>query len=626
MSDLFSIGSSALLSYRRALDTIGHNVANVDTVGYSRQQVTLSTRTPTATGQGVYGNGVYASTVTRSASDLVQQRLVSGASQVGYFQMQSELAVRLDSLLSDSSLSVGAGLDGFFTAVEAVAADPTSTAARQSLLAAGEDFVRRIGTLSHQFQALDGELAFEFESAVASTNGLSSQIADLNEQIALATGRSGGNPPNDLLDQRDELIRTLAGELDIRTVMSDTGELNVFAQSGQALVLGAQAYSLTVVDDPLGGSPPQLGIETQGGVVNISNQVGGGRLGGILAASDGLSATRGQLTQLALGITEQFNAVHAQGMTPDGQAGGTVFSSASIGVQAHAANSGGAGLTVSVADPGNLPGHDPELRFDGSQWLRLDGGTAVALSGAGTADDPLMIDGLSVVVGGTPAANDRFRVDLGSALGAVRMQLSDPDGIAAAGALNVEASATNTGTLAVDQVTAEQGDAAGFGAAASLVFTAPDQVSIDGGAAVPYDAQTGVLVNGTRLTFTGTPAVGDRFDLSPTGAGSADNRAAQALADLAGSSWMRDGLDRPADAAARLVSTVGNHAATAEAAYAGAQTIQSADLAEQDAISGVNLDEEAANLMRFEQAYQAAAQVLSVASGLFDTLLSAVRR
>lgn len=626
MSDLFSIGSSALLSYRRALDTIGHNVANVDTPGYSRQRVELATRTTTATGQGVFGNGVYASTVTRSASDLVQQRLVSGASQVGYFEVQSELAVRLDSLLSDNSLSVGAGLDDFFTAVEAVAADPASTAARQWLLSAGEDFARRIGTLSNQFDTIEGELAFEFESAVASANGLASRIADLNQEIALATGRSGGNPPNDLLDQRDELVRALAGELDIRTVVADTGELSVFSQSGQALVLGVNAYELSVVDDPLGGRMPQLGVETQGGVVNISNQVSGGRLGGILASSDVLATTRGQVAQLAIGVTEQFNALHASGVTPDGQPGGLVFNTASIDVLAHTGNSGSAELSVSVTDPGDLPDGDPILRFDGAQWLRVDGGETVALGGAGTTDDPLIIDGLAVVVGGTPAANDRFRLDLSGALSDVGMALSDPDGIAAAGAVVVEAGTGNTGTIALAAVTAEQADNPSFGTAASLVFTAPDQVSIDGAAPVAYDAQAGVLVNGTRLTFTGTPAAGDRFDLTPTGAGSADNRAAQALSDLAGSSWMRDGLDRPADAAARLVSTVGNTAAAAEAAYAGAQSIQSADLAERDAISGVNLDEEAANLMRFEQAYQAAAQVLSVASGLFDTLLSAVRR
>ncbi|WP_348671869.1 flagellar hook-associated protein FlgK [uncultured Abyssibacter sp.] len=626
MSDLFSIGSSALLSYRRALDTIGHNVANVDTAGYSRQRVELATSTPTTTGQGVFGNGVYAATVTRSASDLVQQRLVSGASQVGYFEVQSELAVRLDSLLSDTSLSVGTGLDDFFTAVEAVAADPTSTAARQSLLSAGEDFTRRIGTLSNQFDTIEGELAFEFESAVASANGLASQIANLNKEIALATGRSGGNPPNDLLDQRDELVRSLAGELDIRTVVSDTGELNVFSQSGQALVLGINAYELSVVDDPLGGGVPQLAIETQGGAVNISNQVGGGRLGGILASADVLATTRGQVAQLAIGVTEQFNALHASGVTPDGQPGGLVFTAASIDVLAHTGNSGSAELAVSVADPGDLPDGDPVLRFDGTQWLRVDGGETVALGGAGTTDDPLVIDGLSVVVSGTPAANDRFRLDLSGALSDVGMALSDPDGIAAAGAVVVEADTGNTGTIALAAVAAEQADDPNFGAAASIVFTAADQVSIDGAAPEAYDAQTGILVNGTRLTFTGTPAAGDRFDLTPTGAGSADNRAAQALSDLASSSWMRGGLDRPADAAARLVSTVGNTAAAAEAAYAGAQSIQSADLAERDAISGVNLDEEAANLMRFEQAYQAAAQVLSVASGLFDTLLSAVRR
>ena len=626
MTDLFSIGSSALLSYRRALDTVGHNVANVDTPGYSRQRVELSTRTPTPSGQGVYGNGVYANTVVRNASDLVQQRLIGDASQVGYFSMQTQVANRLDGLLSDETLSVGSGLDQFFTAAEDLAADPSSTAARQSLLAAGQDLTRRVGSLAYQFDALERDLGLEMNTAVAAANDLSTEIATLNEQITLAMGRSGGQPPNDLLDTRDELVRNLATQLDIRTVAADSGELNVFAQSGQALVLGANAYALTAVDDPMGSLVPQLGVETQGGIVNISRQVGGGEIGGILATADLLDETRGQVAQLALGVSEQFNAVHAGGVTPSGLAGGHVFTAASIDVTGHVANTGSATFAVSVTDPGNLPGTDPELRYDGAQWLRVDGGNAVPLTGTGSVADPIQLDGLELVLGGAPAANDRFRVGMGDALDDFGMALRDPGGLAAAGAVVVEVPTGNTGTLTLEQYAVEDATAAGYGSAATLSFPAANQVSIDGGPAVAYDAQAGVLVNGLRLQFTGTPQAGDQVQLRATGAGSSDNRTAQALAGLAGNSFLGDGSERPAEASARLISTLGNAAATAEAGYSGALTIQSADMADRDAQSGVNLDEEAANLMRFEQAYQAAAQVMSVASTLFDTLLSAVRR
>ena len=215
---------------------------------------------------------------------------------------------------------------------------------------------------------------------------------------------------------------------------------------------------------------------------------------------------------------------------------------------------------------------------------------------------------------------------MGDALDDFGMALRDPSGLAAAGAVVVEVPTGNTGTLTLEQYAVEDTTAAGYGSAATLSFPAANQVSIDGGPAVAYDAQAGVLVNGLRLQFTGTPQAGDQVQLSATGAGSSDNRTAQALAGLAGNSFLGDGSERPAEASARLISTLGNAAATAEAGYSGALTIQSADMADRDAQSGVNLDEEAANLMRFEQAYQAAAQVMSVASTLFDTLLSAVRR
>ncbi|MEN8821791.1 MAG: flagellar hook-associated protein FlgK [Abyssibacter sp.] len=626
MTDLFSIGSSALLSYRRALDTVGHNVANVDTPGYSRQRVELSTRTPTPSGQGVYGNGVYANTVVRNASDLVQQRLIGDASQVGYFSMQTEVANRLDGLLSDDSLSVGTGLDQFFTAAETLAADPNSTAARQSLLAAGQDLTRRVGSLAYQFDTLERDLGFEMTAAIGSANDLSAEIATLNEQITLAMGRSGGQPPNDLLDTRDELVRNLAGQLDIRTVATESGELNVFAQSGQALVLGVNAYALTAVDDPLGSLVPQVGVETDGGVVNISRQVGGGQIGGILATTDLLADTRGQVAQLALGVSEQFNALHATGVTPTGQPGGQVFTAAAIDVSSHVANTGSASLAVSVTAAGNVPANDPELRFDGTQWLRVDGGATVALTGSGAAGDPIELDGLSIVVSGTPATNDRFRVGIGDALDDFGMALSDPAGLATAGAVVVEAASANTGTLMLEGYAVDDASVPGYGTAATLSFPSSSQVSIDGGPAVAYDPAAGVLVNGLRLQFSGAPQAGNVIELSATGGGSADNRTAQAFAGLAGSSFLGNGSEAPAEAAARLISTLGNAAATAEAGYSGALTIQSADLADRDAQSGVNLDEEAANLMRFEQAYQAAAQVMSVASTLFETLLSAVRR
>lgn len=542
MSDLFGIGASALNSYRRALDTIGHNVANANTPGYSRQRVELATRPPTGAGNGVFGNGVAAVDVTRQFDQLAQARIVGETSTAASYRAQASTLARIDSLLSDPATGPAAAMNRLFSSVEAVAADPTSTATRQQLLADAQDFAARSRTAAARLDTLTDEVGFEIAASVATINDTTSRIAALNVQIAQLSASSGGHPPNDLLDQRDQLVTQLAGEIGVRTVDGTDGRLNVFATSGQALVLDSSAYGLeTRATAP--GRLPDITVATTGGAVAITRQVGDGRLGGLLQAGASIDSARGQLTQLVVGLTEQVNQVHAQGEDANGNPGGALFAPAAVAGAPATANTGTASLTVSIADPAGLPTPDPELRFNGTAWTRRAAdGSETAVAGSGSAADPLQIDGLRVVVGGAAAAGDRFTLRMGDTLGATRVAITQPSAIAAA---------------------------------------AP-------------------------------------------GTGGGDNTNANALADLARSGWMNG--DRPADRMAALTANVGSASRSAEAALAGSEALLAADTAERDAVSGVNLDEEAANLLRYEQAYQAAAQVMSVASDVFDTLLAAVRR
>lgn len=546
MSDLLSTGVSALLAYRRALDTAGHNIANVNTPGYTRQRVELSARLGGPSGDGYIGSGVDSSTTRRITDSFIGQRIVTDTSAYARSETLEGIANTLDTWLSDSTTGLSQPLNGFFENLNTLAANPASSAARQSALAGADALATRLRSLQGSLDGLQTELNGRVRQDVGDINQAAQAIADLNQRIAQARGAAGGQPPNDLLDQRDQLIQELAGKIGISTVEADDGAINVFAGSGQALVLGQQANVLGVADDAYGSG----GVQITFNGANVTSQIGGGSLGGLLdARREVLDPAQARLGRLAVGLVESFNTQNALGVDATGQAGGNFFSPVSGSALPARTNAGNAQIDVGFGDVSQLSGEDYELSFDGANWTlrNASSGAGVALSGSGTAADPFTAEGLSLTVSGTASAGDRFLIrPTADAAGQVRVAITDPARIATAAA----------------------------GSAAN----------------------------------------------------SSDNTNVRALAGLSTQGLFDGGRNTLGTASSELVSRVGNQAQQAGVARAAQENLLAQSQASRDSVSGVSLDEEASDLVRFQQAYQAAAQVIAVADTVFQSLLEAARR
>jgi flagellar hook-associated protein 1 FlgK len=647
-SELLNIGTSALLSYQRALDTTGHNIANVNTPGYSRQQVQLSARMPQGTADGFLGTGVDVSTILRSYDQFATGDLRTTTASSGELDTLSSLAGALDNLLSDQNSGLSPALGSFFDAVQGAANDPTSLAARQVMLSEGDSLAQRFQVLDQWMQDDRNSLAAQMQSEVQDVNQLAGSIADLNRQIIEASSRSNGQPPNDLLDQRDQLVLQLSGKVAVTTVPQADGSLNVFIGKGQSLVLGSAASQVGV--QPRTDDPGQVDI-TLGAAgspaVTITNFVSGGTLGGILRyRNEILDPAINELGRLAVEFGTYMNDQHHAGITLAGAAGQDLFSVAPPAVFPASGNSGS--ITVGFDDVSKLTVSDYRLQYDGSSWnlTRLDSGQSVPMSGSGSAADPFVADGLRITVGAGAAAGDNYVLrPVRAAAGSINTLVSDARDLALASPVRTAAAVTNTGTGQISAGTVTDSNNPAFQSVpgqlsppVTIRFTSPtsyevvDQSTssvIDTGS---YDPAAGADVfptasgtdYGYRVTLSGNPAAGDTFNVGFNTNGVGDNRNALAMAGMQSTRLVNGGTASFNDAYGMLVANTGTRAHQAQTSSQVQQGLlqQAQDAWSQK--SGVNLDEEAANLLRFQQAYQAAARVISVSDQVFNTLLNAV--
>lgn len=546
MADLLNTGISALLGYRKALDTAGHNIANVSTEGYTRQRVEFVSRLGGPQGDGYIGAGVSTSTVKRITDAFVGARIVADTSAYARAQSFEGVVGQLDTWLSDATTGLAGPLTSFFDSLNDLSANPSSTADRQSVISDAQSLATRFHSLASQIDGLQTELNARVRQDVDDINAAARDIAALNERIATATGAAGGQPPNDLLDQRDQLIQQLAGKIGITTTQGDDGSISVFAGNGQGLVIGTRAASLGVTDDVYGSG--RLDITFNG--IAVTSQIGGGSLGGLLDAQrEVIDPARAKLGRIAVGLTEAFNTQHRLGVDATGAAGGDFFTPLTGTVSAARTNGVGADIDLGFADVSQLRDAEYELSFDGASWsLRnLTTGASVAMAGDGSSGNPFTADGLSITVSGAANAGDRWSLQpTARAAADIAVAITDPARLAAA--------------------------AAG------------------------------------------------------SGANSSDNTNVRALLGLGTQGLLDGGRSSIVSANTSLVSGVGNQARQASVARGAQESLLAQSIAARDATSGVNLDEEAADLVRFQQAYQAAAQVIAVADTVFQTLLDATRR
>jgi len=647
-NSIFGIGISALNAAQAGLVTTGHNISNVNTAGFHRQAIVQSTNIPQATGIGFLGQGVSVDTVKRLYDQMLESQVMSAQTQSSQLETYYAQVKQIDNMLADPSAGVSPALQNFFNGVQDVAANPAAIPSRQAMLSAAQTMVSSFQSINQRFTEIRDGVNSDIGSSVGEINSYATQIANLNQQINVAQGAAANQQPaNDLLDQRDQLIGELNKIVKVSTVKQSDGSLNIFIGNGQSLVLGAQSFTL--------GSAPSLedpermdvGISYGGSTILLpSGSLQGGTLGGLLAfRSETLDPAQNALGRMAIGLAQTFNDQHRLGMDLQGQMGGYFFNVAgSTGVSGQNAvpyakviantqnNAASGNPTVTLSNVANVTTSDYRLSYDGTNYslTRLSDNTAL-FSGAAL---PQTVDGLTIVAPGAATAGDSWLLQpTRNGARDIGVAISDTAKIAAAAPISTAAVFSNTGSGSIsagsanlppppnanlqDNVTISFIDATHFSVTDNTTATvlAPSVV---------YNPASGATLtyNGWTVQIAGAPATGDAFTVGSNAGGASDNRNALLLAGLQTQNTLAGGTASYQGVYSQLVSFVGNKTREVEVTATAQANLVSQTQQAQQSVSGVNLDEEAANLMRYQQAYQAAGKMMQIASTMFDTLLS----
>jgi flagellar hook-associated protein 1 FlgK len=537
----------------------------------------------------------------------------------------------------------------FFKGVQEVAANPASIPGRQSMLSASQSLIARFQGLDQRMSEMRDGINSQVRGQVQSINTFASQIAEINQRIILAEAGSRTQVPNDLYDQRDQMVRELNKFVRVTTVTQSDGAFNVFIGKGQPLVIGSQDYSLAAVADP--ADPEKFIIAMNGVGGNLltlpESQITGGTLGGLLAfRRDSLDGAQNALGRIAITLAQNFNDQHNLGMDLTGSLGTDYFSLSDPVVRNSSANSvlsaGAPTATIDTATLSQLSNSDYRLSTaDGAtyQLTRLSDNVNVVPPGT-PIPATVTVDGITIDFAAWTSrqANDSFLIQPTRA-GAknIAVAVTDPRAIAAAAPIRSAGKLTNTGTASISAgvVNAPPPTDANLTQPVTITFdtplTDPATFSVVGTGTgdpvnVPYIAGEDITYNGWTVQIKGSPAAGDIFTVGPNLNGVSDNRNAQLLGALQTKSTMLEAAGRATasyqSAYSQIVSEVGSKAREVKTIGAAQQGLAEHAITSMQQISGVNLDEEAANLLRYQQAYQASAKILEIATRVFDEVLA----
>jgi len=675
---MYSIGLTGLNAAQMGLITTSHNISNASTPGYSRQRIIQGTNTPVMTGAGALGQGTHVQTVERMYSQFLNSQVNRSQTNVSELQTYYAQISQIDNMLADPNSGLSPALQEFFTGLQQVSSNPASVPARQAMVSAAESLAARFHGLENRLDQLAQSVNGQISSTLSQVNSYASQIAELNQRIVLAEG-AFGHPPNDLYDQRDQLITELNKLVGVSTTIDSNGSYNVFVGSGQQLVVGSIANSFVATSSSADSNRMVVGLRTVGGNVQElpENLLTGGQLGGLLGfRAESLDPAFNKLGVVAASMALTFNAQHGLGqdllgnIAGDGNFVADFFTVSEPRVLANAYNDA-ASPTVSATftnpPPHNgtnfytdLTGSDYNLAYDGANFTltRLSdqqtwSGAAIADINTALAADP---QGFSLsATAGAFAAGDTFLIqptrEASRNIGVDTRISADPRLVAAAAPVRTAGAITNAGDAKITSpsvglnysvnglpltLTFSGGDLTGFPAGTLTVTTGSSSTSY----VIAGPATTVPYTSGARYSFSasapatdpseiafdmsGIPADGDFFDITRNsgGLGVSDNSNALLLGRLQTQSTTLGATENYQAAYAQLVSDNGNKTREIQVtAKAQIALLNQSENARQE-LSGVNLDEEAANLIRYQQAYQAAAKALEIGGRLLDTILA----
>lgn len=628
MADLFNTSISGLLAFQRALDVTSHNITNANTPGYSRQLPDFLTRQPQFLGGNWIGSGVDVASVNRAYDNFLSSQARSAASAFNQSNTYATQAGRISNLFGDSTTGLNATMQKFVNSLQAVADSPNSIAARQTMLSEAGSLVERLKSYDSSLRSLDSQVNASITSEADTITSLARGIADLNKQIANGS-TSSGQAPNDLLDQRDRLIDELSTHVNVSVVKTDDNQLNVFIGNGQPLVVGNDPARVVATSDPYDPTRKRLAVQSSVGTIDITSSVSGGTLGGLLGfRTEMLDPARNSIGRISVALADVMNEQHHAGMDLNGDMGGDFFSVGGVDVRPHANNTSGVGATVTRTDTGALTNSDYILTNTAGGWtMRRSDGSSVAMTGTGTVGDPFLADGLSIVLNGAANVGDSLQIKPTSgAVSPMQVLITDPAEIAAAAPIVAQAGAGNQGNATISPGEVLNPTNPALRTAATITFTSATTYTISGDPTVhTYTPGADIDANGWRVEINGTPVVGDTFRVGDNSNGTGDNRNALLLAGIMSEPVLNGGTTSMTSAIGQFVGDIGVKTNQAQVTAAAQKVVAEEADASMQSVSGVNLDEEAANLLRYQQAYMAISQMIRIADSCFQSVLDATR-
>jgi flagellar hook-associated protein 1 len=643
-NSMFFTGLSGLNAAQAALVTTGHNTANVNTAGYSRQSAQIASGGGVySPGVGFFGSGAKVTDVTRSYDQYLTSQFNQAQSTNQSLSTYYTQISQIDNLLANQTAGLAPQMQQLFTHVQAVVNAPADPAARQQLISSSQAMANQFRSMDQYLTGLNANVNDQVAGSVDQINTYAEQIASLNKQVAMFSNAAGGQAPNDLLDQRDQLVNDLGKIVGTKLVVQDGGQYNVFIGNGQTLVLGDKATKLAAINSASDPSRTTIAtVNAAGQKIEVQeSMIAGGSLGGLLQfRSETLTTAQNSLGRIAIALADSFNAQQHLGVDLNGAVGGDFFSQASPGVISNSRNTG-PGVSASLADSSQLTLSD----------YRLDVGAGSVLTVTRLSDNQVLTpvggniyDGIKLDFGAAvPVAGDSFLIQP-TKTGArdLTAVLTDPAKVAAAMPIVTGNATSNRGggvisagtvsaaylapastlSLRYDSGTNQiSGFPTGVSVTVTLANGTADPASPYTGGTVPYSPGASMTFNGITVAISGTPSNGDSFTIDKNTSGVSDGRNALLMGALQNKKIMGNGTASFSDAYGQLVSTVGNKARQVQIANTAQTSLTAQIRSAQQSMSGVNQDEETANLLMFQQMYQANAKVIQTASSMFDAVL-----
>ena len=649
---LLSIGKSGLFAAQAALSTTGHNITNANVAGYSRQVVIQSTSTAMKASGGFIGTGTQISQIKRYSDEFLNAQVRTATAQNSGLEAYQAQINQIDNLLADSTSGLSPALQDFFSAVQNLTGDRAGVPSRGAMLSSAETLAARFQGMNSRLEEIRKGVNTQLETSVSTINVYAAQIAKLNDQIGKLSAGSDLQLPSDLLDQRDQLVMELNKQVKATVVPGDNNSLTVSIGNGQPLVVGNNSYELVAMNSPTDQTRITIGYANGVKVTPLSESaLTGGALGAVLEfRTKSLDLAQNSLGRVAIGLAKTFNDQHHLGLDANGNPGGDMFTIPPAEVTKNVNNNrtSTTEIKATVSDATKLTTSDYKVEYDGASYnvIRLSDNKKTPINPY-PQTTPQTVDGIDFAIKGNADAGDNFlvRPTINGAAG-FKVALTDQSQVAAAAPIATSITLTNKGTGKISEGKVDKtylgsplaagspvkltytdagggnGNLSGFPAGQAISMTVNGATtSYPAGSAVPFKDGASYSFGGMSVTMNGAPNAGDTFTIEHnTGLG--DTRNAGLLGELQSKNILDGGKATYQSAYANLVSAIGNKAGEVRVnAEASAALLEQAQNAANN-VSGVNLDEEAANLLKYQQAYQASGKVMQIADSLFDTLLS----